>query len=692
MEGISEAEEREIQVRSLTGESISLSVKPNNTIQELKQLLKQSFPPASSSPNFHLFLKGTKLSLQSQISSFSVGSGEFFVLVPFAKKDRRQAQKTNESGSSMVQTESSVSKLAESAYADLMQELSSLQNESSHKSHPNAEVEREDMNEETWHPSAAHSLPVKRKRRSINDKRRGTSHNIVLELLQSSHTNILDEEKCKMFIQILESVNCLSDPVTAKCIAKRINAKGHEMDPCTNGASLCMCPSWLKNIMKAFALLNTYSAFRQLWNLRITLTGLTKALDHLKKFGSQIGIADIEHLSLLFPKVIKIVDEEREGAKAWDSLLVLNGSGDQHESELPTESAKKRAPIFKILNAMKKREDSFTHLLLRAVKSLLLKKGNDKIEFFSLEELLVSVTECDTTEIGKEEKITGGSSSRSSSSLSSEPRCRGMNPLLPVEMVEHLKHGLGSHGQIVHVEEIQARHANYVEIPSDLSESTTFALRRIGITRLYSHQAESIQASLGGEHVVVATMTSSGKSLCYNVPVLEVLSHNLLACALYVFPTKALAQDQLRTLFAMTEGFHESLNIGIYDGDTSQQDRMWLRDNARMLITNPDMLHISILPSHGQFRRILSNLRFVVVDEAHCYKGAFGCHTALILRRLRRICTHGIFDNYILLLSMAVTLLLYFLPQLLQTLKSMLWNLQIYQQQSWFRMMVALPV
>ncbi|XP_027124486.1 uncharacterized protein [Coffea arabica] len=643
MEESSEIEEREIQVRSLTGESISLSVKPNKTIQELKQLLKQSFPPASSSPNFHLFLKAKKLSLHSQIGSFSIASGEFFVLVPFAKKDRQQAQNLDESaGSSTVQTESLASKLAESAYSDLMQDLSSLQNGSNHKNHPNAEVEPEHMNEETWNTSDAHSLPVKRKRRSINDESLGPSRDIVLDLLQSSRTNILDEEKCKMFIQILESVNCLSDPATAKCIAKRGNARDHEMDPCVNGASLCMCPSWLKNIMKAFALLNTYSAFLQLWHIGITLTGLTKALDHLKKFGSQIGITDIEHLSLLFPKVIKIVDEEIEGAKARNSLLILNGSGDQHESELPTgnKSAIKRAPIFKILNAMKKREDSFTDLLSRAVKSLLLKKENDKIKFFSLEELLISARECDTTAIGKEEKRAGRSSSRSLSSPSFEPRCRGMNPLLPVEMVEHLKHGLGSHGQIVHIEEIQARHANYVEIPSLLSESTTFALRRIGISRLYSHQAESIRASLGGEHVVVATMTSSGKSLCYNVPVLEVLSHNLLACALYVFPTKALAQDQLRTLFVMTEGFHESLNIGIYDGDTSQQDRMWLRDNARMLITNPDMLHVSILPSHGHFRRILSNLRFVVVDEAHYYKGAFGCHTALILRRLRRICTH----------------------------------------------------
>eukprot|EP00268_Persea_americana_P046729 TRINITY_DN4827_c0_g1_i4.p1 TRINITY_DN4827_c0_g1~~TRINITY_DN4827_c0_g1_i4.p1 ORF type:complete len:647 (-),score=103.78 TRINITY_DN4827_c0_g1_i4:92-2032(-) len=182
--------------------------------------------------------------------------------------------------------------------------------------------------------------------------------------------------------------------------------------------------------------------------------------------------------------------------------------------------------------------------------------------------------------------------------------------------------------------------AVHAEFPNNLLEKTKALLERIGISSLYSHQAESIRASLSGKNVVVATSTSSGKSLCYNLPVLEVLSENLLSCALYLFPTKALAQDQLRALLGMTAEMGISLNVGVYDGDTSQADRAWLRDNARLLITNPDMLHMSILPCHRQFQRILSNLRFVVIDEAHAYKGAFGCHTALILRRMRRICSH----------------------------------------------------
>ncbi|TVU38010.1 hypothetical protein EJB05_11357 [Eragrostis curvula] len=218
--------------------------------------------------------------------------------------------------------------------------------------------------------------------------------------------------------------------------------------------------------------------------------------------------------------------------------------------------------------------------------------------------------------------------------------CHGVQPLEPAEMVEHLKQGLGKEGQIVHVEEIPSREASFVELPCHLSKAMREALNSIGISRLYSHQSQAIESSISGKHVVVATSTSSGKSLCYNIPVLESLSQDLMACALYIFPTKALAQDQLRTLLEMNNAFHIDIDVKIYDGDTPKEDRLWIRDNARLFITNPDMLHVSILPYHGQFQRILSNLRYIVIDEAHSYKGAFGCHTALIIRRLKRICSN----------------------------------------------------
>ncbi|TYI53920.1 hypothetical protein E1A91_D11G039700v1 [Gossypium mustelinum] len=289
---------------------------------------------------------------------------------------------------------------------------------------------------------------------------------------------------------------------------------------------------------------------------------------------------------------------------------------------------------------MKKWESSFKTSLWETIKLLMSKKNYENLLSFSLEDLLLFVKKGDYVLERNEAKRARRSSSSASNSHSVKRRCHDTSQLLPSEMVEHLRKSIGSDGQMVHVEKIGARKGSYVEIPNELSDKSKSALKSIGINKLYSHQAESILASLSGKNVVVATMTSSGKSVCYNLPVLEALSHNLSSCALYLFPTKALAQDQLRALLTLTNGFDCGINIGVYDGDTSQKERTWLRENARLLITNPDMLHMAILPLHRQFSRILSNLSFVVIDEAHAYKGAFGCHTALILRRLRRLCSH----------------------------------------------------
>jgi len=243
-------------------------------------------------------------------------------------------------------------------------------------------------------------------------------------------------------------------------------------------------------------------------------------------------------------------------------------------------------------------------------------------------------------ENGMAEKQKRSMSKKSGVAKSAATSCHDTHPLEPAEMAEHLKQGLGKEGQIVHIQEIPSREASFTELPCHLSEAMREALASIGISRLYSHQSQAIESSISGRHIVVATSTSSGKSLCYNIPVLESLSQDLMACALYIFPTKALAQDQLRTLLGMKNSFHIDIDVKIYDGDTPREDRLWIRDNARLLITNPDMLHVSILPYHGQFQRILSNLRYIVIDEAHSYKGAFGCHTALIIRRLKRICSN----------------------------------------------------
>ncbi|KAH9877009.1 hypothetical protein IAQ61_002370 [Plenodomus lingam] len=160
------------------------------------------------------------------------------------------------------------------------------------------------------------------------------------------------------------------------------------------------------------------------------------------------------------------------------------------------------------------------------------------------------------------------------------------------------------------------------------------------ITQLYAHQAEAINNLHDGHNVIVATSTSSGKSLIYQIPVLHQLEQDPMTRAMYIFPTKALAQDQrksMKELLRFMPGFEDVL-VETFDGDTPMSDRNYIRDEARIIFTNPDMLHITILPQEEAWRTFLQNLRFVVVDELHVYNGLFGAHMAFIMRRLRRIC------------------------------------------------------
>jgi DEAD/DEAH box helicase domain-containing protein len=209
----------------------------------------------------------------------------------------------------------------------------------------------------------------------------------------------------------------------------------------------------------------------------------------------------------------------------------------------------------------------------------------------------------------------------------------------------------GYRGQIVHVEEIPERPARFAPPARSLSGPVRRALAAQGIERLYIHQAHAIDRIREGRNVVVVTGTASGKTLCYNVPVLESL---LEAPAedpgagpthLYLFPTKALAQDQLKTLQRMGREAPELerlVRAGVYDGDTSQDARRKLRAGGNVILTNPDMLHQGILPYHTRWNPFLSRLRTVVVDEIHTYRGLFGSHVGNVLRRLRRVARfHG---------------------------------------------------
>jgi DEAD/DEAH box helicase domain-containing protein len=197
---------------------------------------------------------------------------------------------------------------------------------------------------------------------------------------------------------------------------------------------------------------------------------------------------------------------------------------------------------------------------------------------------------------------------------------------------------------ITAVRRVPAMSAQYAPFPDGLDERLQAALRARGVAQLYTHQVEAIGHALAGRNVVVTTPTASGKTLCYNVPVLHAAIQDPSSRALYLFPTKALAQDQLAELQALTEavGTAAEVDIGVftYDGDTPQDARRAIRSRARLVLSNPDMLHAGILPHHPRWAKLFENLRYVVIDELHAYRGVFGSHLGNVLRRLRRICRH----------------------------------------------------
>ena len=186
--------------------------------------------------------------------------------------------------------------------------------------------------------------------------------------------------------------------------------------------------------------------------------------------------------------------------------------------------------------------------------------------------------------------------------------------------------------------------ASFAPFPAATDQRLRSALAARGIDQLYTHQAEAFEHVLAGRNVVTITPTASGKTLCYNAPVLNAILEDPAVRALYLFPTKALAQDQLAELHALSQAItHDSdVQIGVftYDGDTPSDARRAIRGKAHVVLSNPDMLHSGILPHHPRWAKLFENLRFVVIDELHAYRGVFGSHLANILRRLQRICRH----------------------------------------------------
>jgi DEAD/DEAH box helicase domain-containing protein len=198
-------------------------------------------------------------------------------------------------------------------------------------------------------------------------------------------------------------------------------------------------------------------------------------------------------------------------------------------------------------------------------------------------------------------------------------------------------------GQLVHVEDLPARPGRFAEPCQPLPDRLRGLLTGGGIERLYVHQVAAMDAAQAGRDVVVVTGTASGKTLCYHLPILRRALEQPASRALCLFPTKALAQDQLRGLLELVAAdpdIQARLTPGVYDGDTPPAQRRRIKAEANVILSNPDMLHASILPHHAKWHRFFSHLDFVVLDEVHTYRGILGAHVACVLRRLLRVCAH----------------------------------------------------
>jgi DEAD/DEAH box helicase domain-containing protein len=188
----------------------------------------------------------------------------------------------------------------------------------------------------------------------------------------------------------------------------------------------------------------------------------------------------------------------------------------------------------------------------------------------------------------------------------------------------------------------------FAPLPDDLPPALAAALRARGIDQLYSHQAEAWRATQSGAHVAIVTPTASGKSLCYTLPVISAAMRDK-AKALYLFPTKALAQDQVAELLELNQAGALGVKAFTFDGDTPGDARQAIRLHGDIVVSNPDMLHQGILPHHTKWAQFFENLRYVVIDEVHTYRGVFGSHVANVIRRLKRVCAfYGVTPQFIL--------------------------------------------
>lgn len=205
------------------------------------------------------------------------------------------------------------------------------------------------------------------------------------------------------------------------------------------------------------------------------------------------------------------------------------------------------------------------------------------------------------------------------------------------QIIDSLKSNNSFMKNVTKWETVPPKKGSYSSIPADISDKLKHALSESGIFELYKHQAEAISFVRAGRNTVIVTPTASGKTLCYNIPVMDEFIKDSSMRALYLFPTKALSQDQLHELLNLNELTGAGLKVFTFDGDTPVSARKAIRNVGNVVVTNPDMLHQGILPNHTKWSRLFSNLTYVVIDEMHQYRGIFGSHVANVIRRLKRI-------------------------------------------------------
>ncbi|MDZ4723365.1 MAG: DEAD/DEAH box helicase [candidate division Zixibacteria bacterium] len=206
------------------------------------------------------------------------------------------------------------------------------------------------------------------------------------------------------------------------------------------------------------------------------------------------------------------------------------------------------------------------------------------------------------------------------------------------QIIDSLKRDKDLAGNITHWKTYPARDARCVDFPSEIDQRLVDSLKTRGIEQLYTHQADAFRAVSDDKDVVVVTPTASGKTVCYNLPVLNHILRHPDSRALYLFPTKALSQDQLAELYSLIQQLEVDIKTYTFDGDTPNDARRAIRSAGHIVVTNPDMLHAGILPHHTKWIKLFENLRFVVIDEVHHYRGVFGSHLANVIKRLHRIC------------------------------------------------------